>query len=71
MFQIKQAVGHDVIEQRETDYIRRVLERWGRHPNIEIMGNPDPKRRIGIVSFNLKGPGGRYYHPRFITTLAG
>lgn len=33
------------------------------------MGNPDPQRRIGIVSFNLKGPGGRYYHPRFVTTL--
>ncbi len=69
VFQIKQAVGHEVIEQRETDYIRRALDRWGRHPAIEIMGNPDPERRIGIVSFNLKGPGGRYYHPRFITTL--
>lgn len=69
VFQIKQAVGHEVIEQREREYVRRALERWGRHPGIEIMGNPDPERRIGIVSFNLRGPGGRYYHPRFITTL--
>jgi selenocysteine lyase/cysteine desulfurase len=69
VFQIKQAVGHDVIEQYESNYVAQALGRWGNHPNIEIMGNPDPKRRIGIVSFNLKGPGGRYYHPRFITTL--
>lgn len=69
VFQIKQAVGQDVIEQREHAYVRQALERWGRHPNIEILGNLDPERRIGIVSFNLKGPGGRYYHPRFVTTL--
>lgn len=68
-FEIKQAVGIRVIEQRESDYVTRALSQWGAHPNIEIMGNPDPKRRIGIVSFNLKGPRGRYYHPRFITTL--
>lgn len=69
VFQIKQAVGQEVIEQREKAYVRRALERWNSHPNIEIMGNPDPQRRIGIVSFNLRGPGGRYYHPRFVTTL--
>ncbi|WP_052761066.1 aminotransferase class V-fold PLP-dependent enzyme [Sedimenticola thiotaurini] len=69
VFQIKQAVGQDVIDQREHAYLRQALTRWGRHPHIEILGNPDPERRIGIVSFNLKGPGGRYYHPRFITTL--
>ena len=69
VFQIKQAVGDAVIEQREMQYLCRAFSRWADHPNIEIMGNSDPHRRIGIVSFNLKGPGGRYYHPRFITTL--
>ncbi|MCW8949480.1 MAG: aminotransferase class V-fold PLP-dependent enzyme [Sedimenticola sp.] len=69
VFQVKQAVGHALIEQRESAYMDQALSRWGAHPNIEIMGNPDPKRRIGIVSFNLKGPGERYYHPRFVTTL--
>lgn len=69
VFQVKQALGQELIDQRETAYTLEALQRWSRHPNIEIMGNPDPKRRIGIVSFNLKGPGGRYYHPRFITTL--
>ncbi|MCW8907467.1 MAG: aminotransferase class V-fold PLP-dependent enzyme [Sedimenticola sp.] len=69
VFQVKQALGQELIDQRERDYTREALERWSRHPQIEIMGNPDPARRIGIVSFNLKGPGGLYYHPRFITTL--
>lgn len=69
VFQIKQAVGLELIEQRERDYLGRALDRWGNHPGIEIMGNPDPERRIGIISFNVRGPGGRYYHPRFITRL--
>jgi hypothetical protein len=69
VFQIKQAVGVELIEQRERDYLGRALDRWASHPGIEIMGNPDPQRRIGIVSFNLRGPGGRYYHPRYITRL--
>ena len=33
------------------------------------MGNPDPDRRISIVSFNLKDHRGKYLHPKFVTTL--
>ena len=49
--------------------LRRAFARWGAHPNIEILGNPDPARRIGIISFNIKEPKGQYLHPRLITTL--
>ncbi len=41
----------------------------GAHERIEILGNPDPARRIGIVSFNLRDPRGRYLHPKFVTVL--
>ena len=34
-----------------------------------MLGNPDPARRIGIVSFNLADPRGRYLHPKFVTVL--
>jgi len=34
-----------------------------------VLGNPDPARRIGIVSFNLGDPRGRYLHPKFVTVL--
>ncbi|MGB5650954.1 MAG: hypothetical protein WBM59_12835, partial [Sedimenticolaceae bacterium] len=43
--------------------------RWGAPPQLEILGNPDPARRVGIVSFNIKDPKGQYLHPRLITTL--
>ncbi len=69
--QVKEAVGQELISKREAAYTERALQSWSAHPQIEILGNPDPQRRIGIVSFNLKGPGDRYYHPRFITTLLG
>jgi selenocysteine lyase/cysteine desulfurase len=68
-FQIKDAVGVDAIGRRERELTRRAFERWGAHPGVEILGNPDPERRIGIVSFNLKDPRGRYLHPKFVTTL--
>ncbi len=52
--ELKEAIGQDVIEGRERDHTRRMMERFLRHPGIEVLGNPDPDRRIGIVSFNLR-----------------
>jgi selenocysteine lyase/cysteine desulfurase len=68
-FEIKDRVGVAAIERRECELLRRVFARWREHPQIEILGNPDPGRRIGIVSFNLKDAGGKYLHPKFVTTL--
>jgi selenocysteine lyase/cysteine desulfurase len=41
---------------------------WQRLPD-QILGNPDPARRIAIVSLNVKDPHGRYLHPKFVTAL--
>jgi len=68
-FEVKAAIGVEYIEQREAEMIRAAFARWGAHPRIEILGNSDPARRIGIVSFNIKDPKGQYLHPRFVTTL--
>lgn len=68
-FEIKDRIGADAIERRERALLARVFERWQNHPRIEILGNPDPGRRIGIVSFNLRDGHGRYLHPKFVTTL--
>jgi selenocysteine lyase/cysteine desulfurase len=38
------------------------------HPSFEVIGNPDPARRTGILSFNLRAAGS-YLHPRFVTRL--
>jgi len=69
VFEVKEAIGIEHIEQREAELTRRVFERWEGHPQIEILGNPDPDRRVGIISFNLRDIRGQYLHPRFVTTL--
>jgi len=68
-FQIKDAVGVPAIERRERELLRRTLQRFGDNPNIDVLGNPDPERRISIVSFNLRDSRGKYLHPKFVTTL--
>jgi len=69
VFSIKNEIGTELIEAREHELLSRAFKRWERNPQIEIMGNPDPERRIGIVSFNIKEPRGRYLHPKFMTAL--
>jgi selenocysteine lyase/cysteine desulfurase len=68
-FEVKEAVGVDRIEAREQELLRRALDRWSHNPGIEILGNPDPARRIGVVSFNVKPPAGAYLHPKLVTVL--
>ncbi|MEE8338704.1 MAG: aminotransferase class V-fold PLP-dependent enzyme [Xanthomonadales bacterium] len=68
-FQIKDHIGVEAIEKREGVLVRRAFDRWLANPNIEILGNQDPDRRIGIISFNLKDHRGRYLHPKFVTSL--
>ena len=68
-FQIKDHFGVELIEKREGELVRRAFDRWLRNPNIEILGNQDPGRRIGIISFNIRDHRGRYLHPKFVTSL--
>jgi len=68
-FQIKDHIGVQAIEAREHEVLKRTFDRWQDNPAIEIMGNQDPERRIGIVSFNLRDHAGKYLHPKFVTTL--
>jgi hypothetical protein len=67
--ELKRRIGAPRIEAREHELLERALRRWSAHPRIEVLGNPDPARRIGIVSFNLADPRGRYLHPKFVTVL--
>jgi selenocysteine lyase/cysteine desulfurase len=67
--QVKDRVGVDRIEAREHALLQRALQRWSTEARIEVLGNPDPARRIGIVSFNLRDVRGRYLHPKFVTVL--
>jgi selenocysteine lyase/cysteine desulfurase len=68
-FQIKDQIGVEAIERREKELLQRTFDRWQSNPRIEILGNPDPDRRISIISFNLKDHRDKYLHPKFVTTL--
>jgi selenocysteine lyase/cysteine desulfurase len=69
VFQIKDRVGVDVIERRERELTRRALDSWGSDENIEVLGNPDPEQRVGIISFNVRDNKGNYLHHKFATAL--
>jgi selenocysteine lyase/cysteine desulfurase len=74
VFEIKDNVGVARIEQREHELLTKVFDRWLANPQIEILGNQDPAKRVGIVSFNIKtsideSNDSYYLHPKFVTTL--
>jgi hypothetical protein len=68
-FQVKDHMTVEAIEKRESELLEKTFERWIAHPRIEILGNQDPARRVGIISFNVKSNADKYQHPKFVTTL--
>jgi selenocysteine lyase/cysteine desulfurase len=69
VFQIKDRVGVDTIHRREHEYTKRAMDTWRSDDGIEILGNPDPEQRVGIISFNIRTPDGKYLHHKFATAL--
>jgi selenocysteine lyase/cysteine desulfurase len=68
VFQLKQAVGIDVIRAHEAHFLRRAVAAWRDEPAIEILGNLDAER-LSIVSFVVRAPSGRYLHHNFVVAL--
>jgi selenocysteine lyase/cysteine desulfurase len=68
VFQLKDAVGIDVIRAHEEDYLRRAVAAWQEEPTIEILGNLAAER-LSIVSFVVRAPSGRHLHHNFVVTL--
>jgi selenocysteine lyase/cysteine desulfurase len=68
VFQLKQAVGIDVIRAHEEHYLRRALAAWQEEPALEVLGNVDAPR-LSIVSFVVRAPSGRYLHHNFVVAL--
>jgi selenocysteine lyase/cysteine desulfurase len=69
VFQIKDRVGVDVIHKREYELTHRAMQTWAEDDGIEILGNPDPSSRVGIISFNIRDPNGQYLHHKYVTAL--
>jgi selenocysteine lyase/cysteine desulfurase len=67
VFQLKEAVGTDLIRAREAWFISRAVSSWLQNPDIELLGNLESER-LSIVSFVVRR-GGRYLHHNFVVAL--
>ncbi|MEP7369410.1 MAG: aminotransferase class V-fold PLP-dependent enzyme [Dermatophilaceae bacterium] len=68
VFQLKAAVGVDVIRSHEQDFLRRAIGAWLQEPSIEILGNLEAER-LSILSFVVRAPSGRHLHHNFVVAL--
>ncbi len=66
--ELKEAIGVETIETREKKYVGEAIRRFRANGAIEMLGAPDPKRQIGILSFNIRD-GEKYLHPKLVTRL--
>ena len=67
VFQLKQAVGGEVIRHHEERAIARAIAAWRDEPAIEVLGNPDAER-LSIVSFVIRYDG-RYLHHDLVVAI--
>jgi len=67
VFQLKEAVGEEVIREHEEAFIRRAIESWSGNPNMRILGNQSA-RRLSIVSFVVRHNEG-FLHHNFVVAL--
>ncbi|HSK34977.1 MAG TPA: aminotransferase class V-fold PLP-dependent enzyme [Propionicimonas sp.] len=68
VFQLKDAVGVDVIEVLESALLHRAMTAWRDEPAMEILGNP-AATRLSIVSFVIRAPSGNYLHHNFVVAV--
>jgi len=67
VFQLKEAVGADVIEAKESEFVRRAIARWGQHSNINVLGSHEADR-LSIVSFVIRH-GEQFLHHNYVVAL--
>jgi selenocysteine lyase/cysteine desulfurase len=68
VFQLKEAVGTEVIDARERLLTRRAIERWERNPALDVLGSRDAPR-LAIISFTVRYEERRYLHHDLVVSL--
>ncbi|HKE49948.1 MAG TPA: aminotransferase class V-fold PLP-dependent enzyme [Actinomycetes bacterium] len=68
VFQLKHAVGTEVITARERSFVRRAIQSWRTDPALHLLGDLDSDR-LPIVSFVVQPPGGRPLHHNYVVAL--
>lgn len=67
VFQVKDAVGAERIEERERALWLRAKREWATRPEIEILGDLEAQR-LSIVSFQVRA-GEQHLHHNFVAAL--
>ncbi|UCG40320.1 MAG: aminotransferase class V-fold PLP-dependent enzyme [Acidimicrobiia bacterium] len=67
IFQLKEAVGPEVIQAREERLVHRAIHEWEQQPAIEVLGSHEAER-LSIVSFVIRHEKG-YLHHNFVVAL--
>ncbi|TDE00786.1 aminotransferase class V-fold PLP-dependent enzyme [Jiangella asiatica] len=67
VFGLKDAVGTDVIQEREEELWRHAVRRWEAVPQIDVLGNHDVAR-LSIVSYRIRF-GDQFLHHNFVVAL--
>lgn len=69
VFQLKEAVGPNNIEQREEDLCRRAFAKWKNNANLMILGSHS-SRRLPIFSFLVRHPqSNKLLHHNFVSSV--
>ena len=67
VFQLKEAVGWELIRECERSFVSRAIESWSKNDNLRILGNKS-RWRLSIVSFVVRHGEG-YLHHNFVVAL--
>ena len=67
VMKLQQDIGTRLIEDLESDFIRRAIDRLSQHPNIKILGSLN-EERLSILSFLIQD-GSRMLHYGFVASL--
>jgi selenocysteine lyase/cysteine desulfurase len=68
VFQLKQAIGPELIREHEERAIRRAITAWNDEPAIEVLGNLEAER-LSIVSFVIRHERGYLHHDLIVALL--
>ena len=67
-FIVKSVITQDYITKRNRENLVKGMAAWGKHPNIEILGNTECDR-LPIFSFRLRDGKGGFVHQQLVTRL--
>ena len=66
---VKEAVGTDVIADRDRALRARALQAWADMPELELLGNSAANNALPIFSFRVRAPGGGYIPHQLFTRM--